>query len=353
MLRWQQLLTWPESELARLDIAAMNLAAADGLPGADRIDWERCLTTLDRWADSCQRFTARVMPQHNAGRGDYPESEPRFRIQAMVTHLQRDLGVRYHPDRIADDSVHQPEDKFVSGIIQGEGGTCANLPVMYAAVGRRMGYPIKLARAWAHLYCRWDEGPGGDNFNIEASGHGASFVPDDHYRTGRYALSPATEQEWGLLKSLTPREELRGFLSQRGHVWMQLKNYREAAVAFAWAQELDPQRPHFSPLAMHALRMWREEVDRELPRRLFPLLDILYPPPLFRTLPPDFEYQLIGLTLTRRLLDTPILDVRWWIPLRLNPDQRPPDLPDTIPAEFRWTAPDRGDTIFPTLPRIR
>jgi hypothetical protein len=354
MLRWQQLATWPEQELARLDIAAVNLACANGLPGADRIDWEKNFTTLDRYADSCQRFTAGVMPHFYAGRGDYPESEPKHRIQAMVTHLQRDLGVRYHPDRIAEDSMHEPEDKFVYGIIQGEGGTCANMPVLYAAVGRRMGYPIKLARAWAHVYCRWDEGPGGDSFNIEATGHGASFVPDDHYRTGRYTAPPGTEEAWGLLKSLTPREELSGFLSQRALVWGDLGNHREAAVAFAWAQELDPTRRHYTGLAMHALQMWREEINRELPTgRRFPLLDILYPPPLFRSLPREFEFELIGLMATRRLLDTPILDVRWWTPLRLNPYQRPASLPDQIPVEFRWTVADRGVTIFPTFPEIR
>ncbi len=37
MWRWQQLVRWPEAELARLEVAAMHLACADGLPGSEKI----------------------------------------------------------------------------------------------------------------------------------------------------------------------------------------------------------------------------------------------------------------------------------------------------------------------------
>jgi hypothetical protein len=158
--------------LARLDIAGVNLACADGLPGSEHFDFHHCVRTVDEWARECHHFTERVMPMFHSGRCDYPDSEPRFRIQAMITCLQCHLGVRYHPNRKSDDARFQPEDSFICGIPQGEGGTCGSLPVLYAAVGRRLGYPLMVATTKSHLYLRWDALPWGECFNIEASGEG-------------------------------------------------------------------------------------------------------------------------------------------------------------------------------------
>jgi hypothetical protein len=199
-----------------------SLARA-GLPGSDRIDVGLCLRTLDSWAEQTRRFTERVMPMFYSGRCDYPDSEPRFRIQAMITYLQRDLGIRYRLGRRDDNAVFEPADNFLHGIIQGEGGTCGSLPVLYAAIGGRLGYPLMLATTRCHLYVRWDALPGGDCFNIEASGDGVSFFPDEYYCTGPFAMPAETIKACGYLESLSPREELASFLVQRGECWMQEK----------------------------------------------------------------------------------------------------------------------------------
>ena len=131
----------------------------------------------------------------------------------MITHLQRDIGIRYHPGRTRDEDVFQPEDSFIYGVIQGEGGTCENLQIVYAAVGRRMGYPLKLVITRCHGFCRWDDGTLlGDRFNIEASGENVSFFEDEHYRTGHYAMSRQTVELCGYLQSYSPREEVASFI---------------------------------------------------------------------------------------------------------------------------------------------
>jgi hypothetical protein len=89
-------------------------------------------------AASCKRYTEHALPVFNRDPGQ--DTEPRFRVRAMITHLQRDLGVRYHPERKADESVFRPEDSFLHGILHGQGGTCGSMPVLYTAVGRRLGY---------------------------------------------------------------------------------------------------------------------------------------------------------------------------------------------------------------------
>ncbi|WP_088254005.1 hypothetical protein [Fimbriiglobus ruber] len=340
MLDWQTLVRLPDKALARLDIAAMNLACAQGLPGSDRIDWEFCLKTLDDWARRCAGFTKRVIPYFHQGRCDFPHSEPRFRIQAMITHLQRDIGVRYHPGRKAETDVFQPEDSFVYGVIQGEGGTCGNLPTIYTAVGRRLGYPMMLATTRTHGFCRWDLLPRGDCFNIEASGEGVSFFPDEHYRSGRFEMSPETVAACGYLESLSPRQEVAKFMGQRASCWMREKNYGEAAISFAWATELDPRRQQFYLyLTWQSIKKWKETVQSRLPSRLFPNLDLGLPAQQFRSLSRELEREMIGLRVLEGLLCNPVYERRWWEPLRRCPTVRPVGMPDILSVDFRWNRP--------------
>ena len=222
MLDWPTLVRLPDAALARLDVVEMDAACSAGLPGIRDRDVGADKRKVDEMARSCRAFTDQAMPFFHSGRCDYPESEPMFRIQAMITHLQRDLGVRYHPDRIVDDAVLRPADSFLYGVLHGSGGTCGSLPVLYAAVGRRLGYPIQLVKTKGHLFCRWE---GAERFNIEASGRGTSFYPDAHYRTGRFKMPPETVKVCGYLESLSPREEVADLMAQRAECWMQEKNY--------------------------------------------------------------------------------------------------------------------------------
>jgi hypothetical protein len=96
------------------------------------------------------------------------------------------MGVRYDAEVVAD--LDRPpldsRDDFLHGIIAGRGGTCASLPVLYAAVGRRLGYPLKLVRTTQHLFLRWDD-PGGERFNVEISNAGGIDTPPDDHCDGR------------------------------------------------------------------------------------------------------------------------------------------------------------------------
>ncbi len=39
-------------------------------------------------------------------------------------------------------------------IADDNGGTCVSMPVLYTAVARRLGYPVKLVLAKGHAFCR-------------------------------------------------------------------------------------------------------------------------------------------------------------------------------------------------------
>lgn len=275
------------------------------------------------------------MPGFRARRCDYPDSEGRFRVQAMVTHLQRDLGMRYHLGRRADDPALRPEDSFLYGVLFGRGGTCGSLPLLYAAVGRRLGYPLRLVTTRGHLFCRWE---GAERFNVEGSGDGVSFFPDEHYRTGRFAMPPETVLACGYLESLSPREEVAGLLCQRGECWAQERNYGEAATAFAWAHELDPRRVQHEALTKQALGRWDESLRNRLPP-FFPRIEATSRDRQFSRMPAEAELVMIRLRVAEQVLNDPALERNWWGPARRSPAERPKDLPTVLKFNYHWTRP--------------
>jgi hypothetical protein len=230
-------LEYTDDELARRDIAETNLAVAQDLPGADDLDVARCLETLDRWTDQVGRYVQRSLPYFYRDPAEFWNSEAKFRILCMVTALQRDLGVGYNPDFIegpcdaSDSRTH-----FIHGPLTGFGGTCVNLPVLFVAVGRRLGYPLKLVAAKDHLFVRWR---GDEVFNIEAAGVGFEPWPDEHYTGPPRPLSPAELASGEYMRDFTPRQELANFLCERGNVALDNLWTVEAVDAFWAATQLD------------------------------------------------------------------------------------------------------------------
>jgi hypothetical protein len=198
---------------------------------------------LDLWAAKVKEYINLMAHLFHRQPEQYRHSWAYFRVLCMVTLLQRDLGVRYNPAKKDDSILLEPADTFIHGIIQGNGGTCASLPVVYVAVGRRLGFPLFLVKAstkkWGHTFVRWNE-PAGERFNIEATVQGLCCDLDHHYRTGVYEVSAKEEKLGGLLISLSPEQELAGFLMERGCCLAQVARYREALDAFLWAWSLCP-----------------------------------------------------------------------------------------------------------------
>ncbi len=172
-----------DNDLRNRDIAEINLTAAAGLPGAESLDIGAHLAKLDEWAKLVDLGIRRMWKK--CGRGEYRDLTPnQFRILVMVTVLQRNLGVRYNPACIGGDyDARDPRNNFIHGPLSGHGGNCASLPILYLAIGRRLGFPLFMAQAKEHLFVRWEGDD--DRFNIEATSLG--FAPhDDAY----YAIAP-------------------------------------------------------------------------------------------------------------------------------------------------------------------
>jgi hypothetical protein len=242
------------TQLVNQDIAVMNLRCAEGLPGSEELDIPRCLGTLDHWAIEVRTYTDHCFYMFQRNPGDYNNSEAYFRALALITVLQRDLKVHYDPSRITDPDFRNSRDLFIHGMIDDDnGGTCASMPVLYVAVGRRLGYPLKLVSATSHLFARWDDG-NKETFNIEGTNHGLTTPDDNYYKSWPHKMTPA--QEGYFLKSMSPADELATFMASRGDCLEANGKLPEAQVAYAQAHSLAPQYPPY--LAMLAMTVVRE-----------------------------------------------------------------------------------------------
>lgn len=247
----RSLLALDTQDLRPLEIDRMNLLCAQGLPGGPDGGPEGFYATLEAWTKQVGAEPARNLHRFRENPAEFHHSEAYFRILVLVTVLQQDCGVRYNPERVQAPDFSDSRDLFLHGLLSGQRqGTCVSIPVLYVAIGRLLGYPLKLVATKAHLFARWESADGKERFNIEATNQGLNTFPDEYYHTWPLPLTPAELAGGQYLKSLTPAEELAVFLTTRGHCLKTLGRLEEAAVCYAHAHLLAPQSElHLASLA--------------------------------------------------------------------------------------------------------
>jgi hypothetical protein len=242
-----ELLALPPQRLTNIDIARMNLLCAEGLPGADNLVAQDCLATLEQWAAHVKSETERHLYKFRANPGEFENSEGYFRMLMMAVIMYEDFMVRYNPQKISvpgtsisgDHFFADSRDILLHGLLgPGRTGTCSSMPVLYIALGRRLGYPLKLVTTKAHLFIRWEDASG--RFDLEATGKGMNKYDDAHFRSWPFPVSDQEIAEKGYLKSLTPVEELSVFLSIRAECLMENGRLAEVVTTFEAAYRLVP-----------------------------------------------------------------------------------------------------------------
>ena len=237
-----------KSQLGKFDIAEVNLACAEGLAGSEDLDKKARLETLDKWTQHIRRETERCLPQFYQDKGYYYGSLNYYKILMLVTVLHQDFGVGYNMDLVNSGILYDftttkfnasSKDVFVHGLLADKRtGSCASMPVLVVAIGRRLGYPLKLVGSKGHLFARWDSST--ERFNIEASGRGLNVHPDSHYRQWPVPMTKEEEQNYGYLKSLSPVAELVGFIYTRAMCLIEHKRYGEAIALLEKIERLQP-----------------------------------------------------------------------------------------------------------------
>jgi hypothetical protein len=274
-----ELLASPPSQIGQCDIALLNVLCAEGLPGAEVLSPQSCIATLERWAERVRSETQRHLYRYRANPTEFESSEGYFRMLMMAVVLYEDFSVRYNPEWMSAPGAVDPNDHFFAdsrdvflhgmlgsspspnplpeerGAAQTRNsplaarpatlalGTCSSMPVLYVAIGRRLGYPLKLATTKSHVFIRWERA--GERFDLEATGRGMNRYGDEHFKQWPFPVTEEEIQADGYLKSLTAVEELALFLSLRGHCLREAGRMSEAVTSYAEAVRLAPaSRPY-------------------------------------------------------------------------------------------------------------
>jgi len=233
-------------QLAAVDIAAVNLACAENLCGSEALHIDSSLRMLDLWAAVVARETQRLLPRFIENPDYYDRSERTFRVVTLVLTLKNVLGVHYNLDQAVSPTFEDSRDQFLHGLTDSShGGTCVSMPVLMVAIGRRLGYPLKLALAHEHVYFRWDDGMS-PPLNFECTNRqGMDSHPDEHYMVWPRSMSAKDLDHREFLVSLTPKEELSLFLAARGNCLLANGRIDEAREAYMTALRFFPTARQF------------------------------------------------------------------------------------------------------------
>ena len=234
------------------DIAALNLACARGLPNCCESEFPTYLALLDVIAEAVRNQTERSWRLFKLKPQTFNNSENVFRVYTME-HVFRSLfGVKYDPKvREARASggpwlTKDSSEIFIHGILsEKRTGTCSSLPTFAIAVGRRLGYPLKLILVPNHTFYRWDDGT--EVFNLQPHESGGEVKEDAYFHTWPMKWTRedfeqnARTRAW--LHSLTPRQEVSKFLCNRALMLRECQRFDEALQTLDAAQRFSPTNP--------------------------------------------------------------------------------------------------------------
>jgi hypothetical protein len=227
------------------DLALLNLLCD---PSLERDEIGNYLLMVDAMAEAVRKETEKGRARYLSKPTEF-SSEVEWRLCMLSTVLGKDFKIKYDPKLSTPEMLEspinvffaEPRKVFITGCLGPERvGTCSSLPVMYVAVGRRLGYPLHLVATKGHLFARWDDGAG-TIMNIEAANSGGFTTnSDDHYRNWPRRISKEEETARGYLKNLSAKEAFANFLTIRSAALQAAGNLPESAFAAASAYRLAP-----------------------------------------------------------------------------------------------------------------
>lgn len=276
----EELLELSPSQRAASSPAELNLLCARGLPGGQEIDDVRNLAALDQWtalvrAETDQRLTMLARRDRSAREQLNGSSENRCKAQALLQGVHDILSSDRRPASlesgtleaaVARDIPLDPRDLFLTGVLENASPshrpTSVSLPWLYLAMGRRLGYPLRLAAQDGRLLLRW-EGQD-EQFTIDWQQSWTEppvSAPELRFRVeqpGRPPLPlptdpPPSATPPSPMHLLTADDELAMLLSARGACLESHGQNREALVAYAQAHRLSSDCDNYVVAIAHVM----------------------------------------------------------------------------------------------------
>jgi len=239
-----------EEALNRIDPLVVNLSVAQEIPAFANLDVTRCVRTLDNWAAEIRSDIERHRYRFEQNPAQFNNSDIEYKLTWLVSDVNAVFKIDYD---VLDMDFRDPSNLFLNGIVERRRGTCVSMPLLYVALGWRLGYPIRLVNVPLHCFARWDDGR--NRVNIEATGYGQT-QPDDHYER-EFFVTRECRDRGGYLSSLTTRQTLALMLLARAGYWKAHGETRREVEDALRARLLYPD----SPLAITTLA---EALERQV-----------------------------------------------------------------------------------------
>jgi hypothetical protein len=230
-------------QLARLDPLLMNLEVARGIPRLSHLDVASYQRMADEWATDVARSLSEDEAAFHRSPGAWKNDLAFFGLGVLCWYVDEVLDIHYREDQRDLKAVRytNPSDLFLNGVMDSRRGTCANMAALHVALGWRLGWPVSLACAGWHLFCRFDDGE--HTHNIEATNNGRGGFhshPDDYYRQ-QYYLPEEAIRCGSDLSALGLRQLLGLFVGIRARYWEDVGLLDAAARDYELALDLFPE----------------------------------------------------------------------------------------------------------------
>ncbi len=224
----------PNEYLHDVDPLELNLLVAQALPAFADLEVAPYQQRADEGAEDFQRRLPVFEAEFRKSPQDWKNDIRFFRLGGLCWYVAEVLGIRYRDDHREATSVlyTDPSDLFINGVMDTRQGTCGNMAALHAALAWRLGWPLRLACAGPHIFCRYDDGQVIHNIECTNNGRGGFQSHPDSYYQEHYRIPDVAIRCGSDLRALSPRETLGLFFGLRGRHWEDVGRLPEAEVDY-------------------------------------------------------------------------------------------------------------------------
>jgi hypothetical protein len=242
----RSLLAYGNDELKLVDPLVTNLLVATGIPTLAKLNIFSYEQKLVEWTNAIRHGLRDAEQQFHETPWHWKNDLNFFRLGYLCYYLDEILGIRYRDDQRELKAVRytDPNDLFLTGVIDTKQGTCANMAALHVALGWRLKWPVSLACVGAHLICRYDDGKITHNVEATKTGdHGFHSHPDEYYlREHRLPVKAITCGSD--LRAVTPMEMLGIFFGLRARFFDDTGHAERSETDYLLARSLFPRNRH-------------------------------------------------------------------------------------------------------------
>ncbi len=246
------LMALSDDELDQRSILELNLAVFRDIENIPQDTEQQYQQTIKQCASEFSARLKQIAPQYHQNPELYHNDFDFFKAGMLMSFLAKEKGILYVESQRdaqieatkkglqADYGYTNPNDLFLTGVLDTKRGTCASLPTLHVAIARELGWPMSLATAGSHMLSCWDDGK--KSFTIECTQleHGGFAAYPAHYYIDEGNTSEHAVRTGADLRALTSRETLGLFISLRARHFLDIGQYDRAAHDYALAFTLIP-----------------------------------------------------------------------------------------------------------------